>query len=64
MWDPEHSCEAGVPLVLADEILVCSKQQQGHFLFRTVSFTQLLDHSVMILWLLFNFANIFCLEGL
>lgn len=26
------SCEAGVPLVLADEILVCPKQQQGHYI--------------------------------
>lgn len=31
MWEQEYSCEAGVPRVLADEILVCSKQQQGHF---------------------------------
>lgn len=31
-----YSCEAGVPLVLADEILVRPKQQQGH----CFSFTQ------------------------
>lgn len=31
MWEPECSCEAGVPWVLADEIFVCSEQQQGHF---------------------------------
>lgn len=33
MWELEWGCEAGVcePRVLADEILVCSEQQQGHF---------------------------------
>lgn len=38
MWEPEYSCEAGVPSVLADEILVCSKQPQGHSLLQFVVF--------------------------
>lgn len=62
MWEPEQSCEAGVPLVLADEILVCSKQQQGHFLslLHSVAWS-LKSHDLLLLPKCFD---IFCLEGL
>lgn len=58
MWEPEYSCEAGVPSVLADEILVCSKQPQGHSLSSSSLFLCL-----RLVLLRPTFLHICCLGG-